>query len=428
MIYGYAITTNAFLTQVVWNGTNAAIGYSAVFGGTNFGVDIGYGVALDTNGDAFVVGAESSLDFPTTITTNTPGPLTATNSGAGASDVLITAFNTNGSALLYSACLGGLYNDYGYAIAVDSQANAYIVGQTYSFNFPTNNARQAALNGPANAFLAKIISFPVAPQITVQPTNQSAGVGSTVNLAVTATGTTPLIYQWQMQETNLAWTNLVNGGIFSGANSAILTLTGVQTNNSGNYWVIITNYAGAVTSSVAVLTVTNDQIVITEQPLSQTVGLGAQVVFSVNGPAPQPPYFFQWLKNTNNLTDGGRISGSATPNLYISDTQTNDDGAYQVVVSNAWSVLASSNAILTVLTAPLFSGIAANGTNGGFILDGVGGTNSGTYLVLISSNIATPFALWTPVATNQFDSLGQFVFTNIVPTNAPQLFFRLRSQ
>ena len=52
------------------------------------------------------------------------------------------------------------------------------------------------------------------------------------------------------------------------------------------------------------------------------------------------------------------------------------------------------------------------GTNGDFILSGVGGTNSGTYYVLTSTNLAMPLAHWTPVATNQFGSQGQFIFTN----------------
>ena len=85
--------------------------------------------------------------------------------------------------------------------------------------------------------------------------------------------------------------------------------------------------------------------------------------------------------------------------------------------------------MLTVLTAPSFEGITAeSGTNGVFILNGVGGTNNGPYIVLTSTNLATPLGLWTPVATNNFDSLGQFVFTNIAPTDAAQLFYILQTQ
>jgi hypothetical protein len=144
------LVTNAFLTKIKWNGTNAAIDYSALFGGQ--GNDAAYGVAVDPVGNAFVVGGASSANFPTN---NTGGFLRATNSGQ--SDVFITAFNTNATSLLYSAYLGGNANDVAYGVAVDPVGNAYIVGQTYSGNFPTTNAAQVKLNGTNDTFLAKIL-------------------------------------------------------------------------------------------------------------------------------------------------------------------------------------------------------------------------------------------------------------------------------
>jgi hypothetical protein len=149
-LYGYIITTNAFLTQIQWNGTNATIGYSAPFGGSVS--DVGYGVAVDSYGNAFVVGATSSANFPAF---NTSGFLRATNSGGN--DVFVIAFYANASGLLYSAYLGGLSDDFGYGIVLDPTDNAYIVGQTASANFPTLDARQTALNGVNDAFLAKIL-------------------------------------------------------------------------------------------------------------------------------------------------------------------------------------------------------------------------------------------------------------------------------
>jgi Immunoglobulin I-set domain/Immunoglobulin domain/Beta-propeller repeat len=350
-VYGYPVTTNAFLTQVVWNGTNAAIGYSAVFGGTNFGIDIGYGVTLDPAGDAFVVGATTATNFPA----NAPDALAAANTGGF--DAFVTVFSPNAGALLYSGCLGGAANDFGYGIAADSAGNAYFVGQTLSANFPTNDARQAALNGTSDAFLAEIILTVVPPDIATQPTNQSAGVGSTVNLAVSVTGTPPFTYQWQVQKTNLTWTNLVNGGSISGAADATLTIRDAQTNNSGPYQVIVTNYAGAVTSSVAVLTVTNVLPVITTQPESQTVGVGSSVSFSVYGIDGTLPEFFQWLKDGTILMNGTNVSGSvlygATNNvLTIANVQTNDAGTYWLAITNPAGVVTSSQAVLTVVTFP----------------------------------------------------------------------------
>ena len=155
---GYLITTNTFLTKLGPMGTNLV--YSAVFGG--FGEDTGYGVAVDSAGEAFVAGTTSSTNFPTL---NTSGLLAATN--AGNNDVFVTAFNTNGTTLLYSVYLGGANNDFGYGLALDPAGDAYVVGQTLSSNFPTNNALHAAINGPSDAFLAKILLLEASPAVTI---------------------------------------------------------------------------------------------------------------------------------------------------------------------------------------------------------------------------------------------------------------------
>lgn len=185
----YINATNGFLTQIKWDGLQPAIGYSAMFGG--LGNDVASGVALDPAGNAYVVGSASSTDFPAT-TNNISGYLSATNSSQinqGYSDAVIIAFNTNASALLYSAYLGGYSQDYGFAIAVDPLGNAYIAGQTLSGNFPTVNARQTFLNGPSDMFLAKIsqTAVPFVPSLAIAPLPG---------------GPSDILLQWQMFPAN----------------------------------------------------------------------------------------------------------------------------------------------------------------------------------------------------------------------------------
>ncbi|MGA3284885.1 MAG: SBBP repeat-containing protein [Verrucomicrobiota bacterium] len=155
----FPVTTNVFLTEINSNGST--ILNSAVFGGN--AMDLGYGVAIDTNtGNIFVVGTTTSTNFPTY---NVPSFLRSTNSGK--SDAFVIAFNTNASTLLYSTYLGGNNNDFGYGIALDTNDNAYVVGQTLSTNFPTLNARQTTRNGTNDAFLAKILLTVPSPVLTI---------------------------------------------------------------------------------------------------------------------------------------------------------------------------------------------------------------------------------------------------------------------
>lgn len=142
----YNADVDAFLTKFDPNG---ALVYSALFGGKRS--DIGYGVAVDALGDAFVVGTTLSQEFPTN---HTVGALRAKL--AGYSDIFVTALNSNATALLYSGYFGGRSADNGYGIAVDPAGNAYVVGQTISRDFMLTNAFQPFRNGQSDAVLFKI--------------------------------------------------------------------------------------------------------------------------------------------------------------------------------------------------------------------------------------------------------------------------------
>jgi photosystem II stability/assembly factor-like uncharacterized protein len=130
--------------------------YATFLGGTS--VDRGYSIAVDTSGNAYITGETSSGDFPTTIgafQTGAPG---------GINDAFITKLDPAGN-LFYSTYLGGSAvagrfeqgSDTGLGIAVDSDGNAFVTGQTNSLDFPTKRALQSALNegrNPASASAA----------------------------------------------------------------------------------------------------------------------------------------------------------------------------------------------------------------------------------------------------------------------------------
>jgi hypothetical protein len=130
------------------------------------------------------------------------------------------------------------------------------------------------------------------------------------------------------------------------------------------------------------------------------------------------PLSYQWQLGTN-LLDG------ATNSLFtITNAQMSDRGSYSVIVTNIAGSVISSGAVLTV-TQPGFANIISAG-GGSFILSGAGGTRGGIYYVLTATNLTLPFTNWTPIATDRFDNLGGFTFTNAAPANAPQLFYLLQ--
>jgi hypothetical protein len=128
--------------------------YSTYLGGSGGenGLGSGNGIAVDSAGNAYVVGWTQATSFPTM------DPIQAANAGSG--DAVVSKLNSTGSALIYSTYLGGSENDGASRIAVDSEGNAYVVGWTQSTNFPTVNPFQAANGGAEcncyNAFVAKI--------------------------------------------------------------------------------------------------------------------------------------------------------------------------------------------------------------------------------------------------------------------------------
>ncbi|MBP6822718.1 MAG: SBBP repeat-containing protein, partial [Acidobacteria bacterium] len=135
---------DVFVTRLKGDGTQLI--YSTYLGGGLF--DEAYGIALDSGGNVYVVGATASNDF------NTLNPFQANNAGAG-SDGFLAKINSTGTSLIYSTYLGGTGVDVAYGVAVDANLNAYVTGHTFSTNFPTQSPMQATNHGEADAFVTR---------------------------------------------------------------------------------------------------------------------------------------------------------------------------------------------------------------------------------------------------------------------------------
>lgn len=112
--------------------------YSSYLGGS--GNDYGTGVAVDSQGSAYVTGYTTSTNFPT------ENPIIGTNGGQ---DAFVSKFNASGTALIYSTYLGGSGGEtQAYDIAVDSEFNAYVGGDTDAPDYPATSGAFQTVCGP----------------------------------------------------------------------------------------------------------------------------------------------------------------------------------------------------------------------------------------------------------------------------------------
>jgi hypothetical protein len=217
-----------------------------------------------------------------------------------------------------------------------------------------------------------------------------------------------LAYQWRKDDAVLAE-----------ATNAVFAIAVAATNDTANYTVVVTNIAGAVTSSVASLTVLVPPS-FALQPSNQTVVVGGEVTF-VAAASGVPAPVLQWHFNTNLLV--GEVSATLT----ITNAQPTNAGPYFALAMNSAGAATSAVARLAVTVLPLMTPMFTNVVlleDGVLALSGVGAAGQ-NYSLLVSSNLLDPTA-WVPVATNTADTNGAWGFSDPHATNQPQRFYRVR--
>jgi uncharacterized protein (TIGR02145 family) len=180
---------------------------------------------------------------------------------------------------------------------------------------------------------------PVAPTITTQPTEQSVTEGQTATFTITATGTTPLTYQWQKDSVDI-----------SGATDLSYTTPATTMSDSGSLFrCIVSNSEGADTSDNALLKVNQDIVApsITTHPVLQSVMEGQTATFSVRA-AGTAPLTYQWQENDTNISVA-TDSNYTTPATILSDSGS----LFRCIVSNSAGADTSEKALLQVSQKPI---------------------------------------------------------------------------
>jgi hypothetical protein len=201
------------------------------------------------------------------------------------------------------------------------------------------------------------------PAITAQPAASTICTGSNASFSSAATGT-GISYQWQVSTTGAGgpWANITNGGVYSGATTATLVLTGATVAmNSYQYRAVVTGTcAPAATSGNGVLTVIAPATVTAQPAATTTICSTGNTSFTVAGSS-TAALIYQWQVSTDAgvtwtpVNNTAPYSGATTATLTITNVPTAFTGyRYRALLSNAscTTPATSNSSILTVNVLP----------------------------------------------------------------------------
>jgi hypothetical protein len=234
--------------------------------------------------------------------------------------------------------------------------------------------------------------------ITTQPADVTICTDKVATFSVVAAGTAPLTYQWQVSTNgnNPPWTNITNGGVYSGATTATLTITAPPVSMSGYFYRVVVNGAapcGSVTSFGRKLTVNPlPTVVITAAPYTSLFpGLVTTLSSTVSPVAAQT---YTWLR------DGVTVPGATNATLAVT---VDGLGVYQLRVTDVNGCTNVSNQITIKDSVSSKCFIYPNPTSGSFEVR--------YYSVANNSNL--------PRTLTVYDAKGDRVYTKMYSIGRP---------
>jgi hypothetical protein len=195
--------------------------------------------------------------------------------------------------------------------------------------------------------------------------SQTICEGANQSYTANATGTGTLTYQWRLNGNPLS-----NGGVYTGVNTATLTITGATPANSGVYTCLVSNACPSSSTSQPQTLTVNPATVISTQPSGATVCFGLPVSFSVTATG-TGTLTYQWRRN------GSDILGATASSYSIASVTLADSGTYDVLVTGGCGTATSAGAFLnvqppTVIGTGPVSQTVCQGTNASFSVAATG--------------------------------------------------------
>ena len=224
-------TTQAFVAKL--DPTGSDLLYGTYIQGTqpNTGYSSSAAIAVDGNGDAFITGTTSSLNFPlvnpvlSTLGSGLTGPTSA---------AFVTELDPFGTDLIFSTLLTGSTGSNGSGISLDQDSNVYVVGTSYSLDYPTTpGVYQTKIPSPppfvqpSAPFLTKLDLSVPAPSLcfsqrsALQFGTVKIGTTRSITNVITNCGNADLVVSAVTTNAPFSQTNNCSESIAPGANCSV---------------------------------------------------------------------------------------------------------------------------------------------------------------------------------------------------------------
>jgi hypothetical protein len=317
-------------------------------------------VYTNSQGTATTTTATLTVDVAPAVTTN-PGSVTI-NPGSNTSFTVAATGNplptvqwqvsTDGGATFSNLTDTGIYT--GVSTDVLTLTNATLTENGYEYQAVFSNTLFGASSPSTTTTTAATLTLSAAPVVGVEPTSATINAGGNATFLSSAIGSPTPTEQWQVStDGGATFTNVTNGGVYSGATTTTLSISsGIAAMNGNEYRDVFTNGNGNTSTNPATLTV-DFAPTITTNPTNQTINAGGTASFTVAA-AGNPAPAVQWQVSTdggatfNNLTNTGIYSGATSDTLTVAGaTQAENGDRYQAVFSNALLGAGSSSTATT---------------------------------------------------------------------------------
>ena len=182
---------------------------------------------------------------------------------------------------------GGVYSGATTGTLTITSPTASMNGYTYEAVF--TNSTGTATSNPATL---------IVDSITTQPTSQTVNPGDNVTFTAASSNSGDTV-QWEVSTNGgTSFSNISDGGVYSGATTGTLTITGATTNlNNYQYEAVFTNSAGSITSTAGTLTLNGAAPIVTMNPSAELADAGGNATFTAAASGSPTPTV-QWMVNT----------------------------------------------------------------------------------------------------------------------------------